>query len=122
MMEMDKLYVGNAFSIQMLDDSEDVIFLRTNRENAKRFMVSWLEDHKVAVIESAIGHKDMAELVSKELDWPLPAERKSIKLRDNDALLVAQYIGPRLPEGATELPEGASIEYWLVWLRSEDEA
>ena len=31
-----------------------------------------------------------------------------------DALIVAQYRGPRLPEGATELPPGAKLEFWLV--------
>jgi len=31
-----------------------------------------------------------------------------------DALLVAQCRGPRLPEGATELPPGAILEFWLV--------
>lgn len=32
-----------------------------------------------------------------------------------DALtLVGQYRGPRLPDGATTLPEGATIEWWHV--------
>jgi hypothetical protein len=27
---------------------------------------------------------------------------------------VAQYVGPRLPEGTTRLPDGARIDYYLV--------
>ena len=65
-------------------------------------------------IISGIGHRDMAEIVSKDIGMGIPMSRDTIKLdiRD-DALVVAQYTGPRLPEGATTLPEGAEIRYWL---------
>lgn len=31
---------------------------------------------------------------------------------ESDRLIFGQYIGPRLPEGVTALPEGATIEWW----------
>jgi len=40
--------------------------------------------------------------------------RKDFKLDADTCLLVAQYVGPRLPEGATALPPGANIEYYVV--------
>jgi len=44
-------------------------------------------------------------------------ERKTVKLSSYIATVVAQYNGPRLEVGATELPEGAQITFWLVTRR-----
>jgi len=40
--------------------------------------------------------------------------RETIKLRDGDNMIVCQYSGPRLREGATQLPPEAQIDYFLV--------
>jgi hypothetical protein len=71
---------------------------------------------------SAIGHVDTAKIVSTILNdvWSdglkcdIPVARKSIKCGRYDTLIVAQYSGPRLPEGATTLPEGACINFYVV--------
>ena len=65
--------------------------------------------------DAHIGHADTAAIVGAQLGRPLTANRDTIVF-DGDviALLVAQYTGPRLGKGATELPPGAVIEYWLV--------
>lgn len=68
-------------------------------------------------VESAIGHPDTAAVVSGMLGLQLEANRINIQLTPVCPLLVAQYTGPRLPEGATELPEGARIEFWSVSLK-----
>jgi len=60
---------------------------------------------------SAIGHADTAAVVGNILDLPVQANRVSVKLEQGDNLIVAQYSGPRLPEGSTSLPEGASIKF-----------
>jgi hypothetical protein len=39
--------------------------------------------------------------------------RANVSLAAGDRVLVGQYSGPRLPEGTTTLPEGATIK-WLV--------
>lgn len=54
---------------------------------------------------SYVGHRDLAKLL--DVDY----NRESLKLRDGDILLVAQLMGGRLPEGATELPHNVSIKY-----------
>jgi len=41
-------------------------------------------------------------------------KRPNLVLQPEDLVVVAQYIGPRLPEGATELPANARIEYFTV--------
>lgn len=63
---------------------------------------------------SAVGHADTAALMGALLGVTVPANRVSVELTDMDSLLVGQYSGPRLPEGATTLPEGATLRWLLV--------
>jgi hypothetical protein len=63
---------------------------------------------------SYIGHSDIANIVSQLLGVQLEVNRETLTLQEDDCVLVVQYRGPRLPEGATRLPEGAQIEFWLV--------
>jgi hypothetical protein len=104
------LYVGNAFSLQMLD---------LTVENT--VMVLPVDDPKAVVADqefvSAVGHADTARVFSDVLGIEVSSQRLSVKLTAADALLVGQYIGPRLPEGATTLPEGASIVWLLVTVK-----
>ncbi len=46
---------------------------------------------------SCVGHEDTANILSTLLETPIPFSRREIFLAPNDELLVAQYIGPRLP-------------------------
>lgn len=61
---------------------------------------------------SSVGHADTARVFSEELGVEVPAQRSTIALEKGDQLVIGSYKGPRLPEGATQLPEGATI----VWL------
>ena len=70
-------------------------------------------------VESAIGHQDTAKVVSSMLGFEVKPNRVSIKMSESDVLYVAQYTGPRLPEGATTLPEGASLEFFEVTFYKE---
>ena len=63
---------------------------------------------------SVIGHTDTAAVVSTLLGFEVPANRVSYAVEDGDVLFVAQYTGPRLPEGATQLPEGGNIRFFRV--------
>ena len=62
------------------------------------------------------GIKDIANVVSNELgiNVEMSEKRPNLVLQPEDLVVVAQYIGPRLPEGATELPANARIEYFTV--------
>jgi hypothetical protein len=64
--------------------------------------------------ESAVGHADTAFLFANELGLPILPNRVSVKLKAGECALIGQYIGSRLPEGCTSLPEGARIEWWIV--------
>jgi hypothetical protein len=65
---------------------------------------------------SAIGHQDTANILSNMLGVVVEVNRVNVVLNDDTTLIVAQYKGPRLPEGSTELPEDARIKFYRVRL------
>ena len=117
-----KIYICNAFSLSMLDRETQARFARdplggprTPRpvEDVAEWFVAWRSHSEIEVI-SAVGHADTAAIFSSILFYPVKVNRVSVKLDIDSKALIGQYIGPRLPEGATELPEGARIEWWFI--------
>jgi len=109
--------ITNAVSLNMVPPdvtSGGIIFRRISADEARRLV------REASQMVSAIGHADTARVISRELGIEISADRRSVTLGD-ELMLVAQYIGPRLPEGATELPSGARTEYFLVRLASSEE-
>ena len=94
----------NAFSLNMLVGNADIVVREVSQKVA-----ACLADACV----SAVGHADTAAVFSNVLGVEIPCNRATVALRDGDVALVGQYSGPRLPEGATSLPEGATIK-WVV--------
>jgi len=83
------------------------------------------DGHLAPDVAVAIGHTDTAAVVGGLLGLPendiarmveAAKTRPTVKMTNGDKAVVAQYIGPRLPEGVTKLPEGARIEFFLVEL------
>ena len=103
------VYLTNAFSINMLNRSSYVIAFIPSTEDEARALLG-------QGFVSAVGHAETAGILEEMLGLPVPANRINVTLQKGDVAVVAQYIGPRLPEGATTLPEGARIEFWLVQL------
>jgi hypothetical protein len=99
------MHISNAFSLNMLASfparlsAEEV-----SLDEARRL---------AATATSAVGHETTAAIFATLLGCEVPVARINVRLQPGDALLVGQYIGPRLPEGATTLPEGAAIR-WVV--------
>ena len=98
------MFILNAFSLNMLVGNADVVVREVSQKVA-----AILADACV----SAVGHADTAAVFSNVLGVAVPCNRATVALKDGDVALVGQYSGPRLPEGATSLPEGAAIK-WLV--------
>ena len=96
--------IANAFSINMLSGDVSIEFKQLTTEAAKELAADGIVSH--------IGHADMAAVVGDVLGMEVPMNRSTIEF--SGRLLVAQYRGPRLPEGTMSLPEGAAIEWWLV--------
>lgn len=105
------MYICNAFSLNMLTSPAAEIFTRPlSIEDVQDFNAH-------APLVSVVGHADTAAVFSTVLGFPVSENRISLKLASEDRMIVGQYTGPRLPAGATELPEGATIEWMLVGVR-----
>jgi hypothetical protein len=107
----EKLYVSNAFSLNMLSfPNAAVQIVSVALEVAKSILLAAAEGS----VESIVGHADTALLFSNALGTVIPFNRVSVNFDGPTALLIGQYIGPRLLEGTTELPAGSRIEWKLV--------
>lgn len=99
------MFLLNAFSLNMLAGNADVhvreVSLKTARNLAK-------------ITISVVGHSDTAAVFADVLGIDVPCNRVSVTLDHCATALVGQYSGPRLPEGATSLPEGAAIKWMFV--------
>ena len=98
------MFILNAFSLNMLVGNADVIVRQVTQKVAASLAPACV---------SAVGHADTAAVFSSVLGVDIPCNRATVALKEGDVALVGQYSGPRLPEGATSLPEGAAIK-WLV--------
>lgn len=102
---MSKILISNAFSLKML--SSFAANIRT-----EELTVPQVKETLSEGFQSGMGHS--TELVSEILGMDIPMNRTNDKIQDGESVLVAQYVGPRLPEGATELPEGATLKFIKV--------
>lgn len=102
--------IGNAISPNMVPLNEGETYRWT-------IEVLSIEGFKKALGEdflSIIGHASTACLLTALLGIKVTCPEGRVTFNwTNEVLFVAQYSGPRLPEGATSLPEGATIK----WLR-----
>jgi len=85
------IYLGNAFSLGMLDvkDKVQLLVKEVTLEEAKGI---------VTQVTSAIGHQTTADVLSALLETPIPMNRVSIKLNEGDILYVFQLL-TRISEG-----------------------
>ena len=100
------MFILNAFSLNMIVGNADIAVREVSQKVAACLAA-------VRTSTSAVGHADTAAVFSAVLGVEIPCNRATVALKDGDLALVGQYSGPRLPEGATALPEGAAIK-WVV--------
>lgn len=97
----------NAFSANMLSEFPCAVDFTAISSAAARCNLA-------DGFQSAVGHADTAAVFSAVLGIPVPYRRETVTLRPGQTAIIGQYSGPRLPEGATTLPEGADIKWLLV--------
>ena len=102
------MFILNAFSLNMLVGNADIVVREVSLKTAAGLAVN---------CTSAVGHADTAAVFADVLGVPVPCNRVSVTLDHCDMALVGQYSGPRLPEGANCLPEGATIKWFIVGVR-----
>ena len=100
------MFLLNAFSLSMLTLPASAQFTEVSAAEAAEMARS---------LTSAVGHADTAGLFATLLGQDVPVNRVSVSLHPGQVALVGQYIGPRLQEGATTLPEGARV----AWVKVE---
>ena len=123
------IYLGNKFSLQMLDSfpanisitevSQDEIFVNVaeledgsivygdDMKKYQEYVVAYRKE-LLKDIKSVIGHQDTANVLGVEMN------RENVALKEGDILYVAQLQGGRLPEGSTFLPHGYQFKFLKV--------
>lgn len=117
------LYVCNVFTLAMILERVDphtscsLAVSELHPADVVELMAN-AKSHGVPIVH-AWGHPQSLALAQATL--PLDSVRLecarvnvSLDVADGDELLVGQYVGPRLPEGVTVLPEGARFRWLLV--------
>ena len=120
---MKKVFLLNAFSLQMLEGDATVRF--TEVSYAEVFLRGHYEERPFndeggiptdngtemfweSDLISAVGHRDTARVLGVEMN------RVDVTLKKGDVAFVAQLQGGRLPEGSITLPEGFDFKYIKV--------
>lgn len=102
-----RIFLGNAFSLQMLDLSKKAWVLVTPVTSDEVAHTDFM---------SVVGHTDTAAVLTDMLAVPVACNRTNVRLQVGDVLYVAQVTGGRLTEGETQLPEGFSLTFLRVEL------
>ena len=105
--------LANAFSLSMITD----LIWEDKGDNFAGLPISVKAVRPESIpsdIYSVVGHADTARVIGSILGQDVPVNREPYKVSPGDVLYVAQYIGPRLQEGATQLPEGAEIRFYKI--------
>lgn len=98
---MGEKYVGDSLSLNMFYKPIE-LDIHVSRISGIKFRDETRDAYSI------FGHKGLAELLGYVYN-PI-----SVELKNDDVLYVAQYIEDELPEGATTIPDGAKIEYYVV--------
>ena len=102
-----KIYLMNAFSLQMLDFPAKAVFeeiaVHGTPSQAIAELSEKIKQHGDELV-SVIGHKDTADLLG------VPFNRVSVRLEPDSIAYVVQFVGGRLPEGCTVLPENCKLK------------
>ena len=110
---MAKLYIGNAFSLSMVD--EGILKVKKiSSEDAKKLVEEVRKEGKEII--SCVGHQSTAQILSEILGTQIPMNRIAIKLDKGDQLLVLQ-LKTRLQEGKVltkEEIENLPMDFYLV--------
>jgi len=121
------VYLTNAFSINMLAFDEPT---RTATVKIKEIDIRTAYTKLICALAAdklvnAIGHRSTDTVALAEVEkvrilsggaaFP-KGQRLTVRMGPEDTLIVVQYVGPRLEEGATELPAGAELRWYQVEL------
>lgn len=82
--------------------------------------IAWGEPIYFHAINS-FGHKSTCDLIANRMNIHIRDNRISLCLNDGWIIFIPQYVGKRLEEGATVLPDGSKLEPVKVVLDENNE-
>lgn len=96
-------YLLNGFSFQMNQVMKgNISFKFIDKEEARLLCMN---------AESKVGKRNLARVLSNEFGFPINYNPGNIELQDGDNIIVAYYVGKKLPENATTRPRNSLIEF-----------
>jgi len=104
----------------VITDNFSFAMLPNRKKGVHEIWVTHLDEEDVVYhlgrnFKSAVSNTGMARLFSTILGMDIPVQQKPLKFVE--PLIVGQYIGPQLPEGATKLPPRATLDWFFVEVR-----
>lgn len=100
----------NVFTTAMLSEElHEIVFAPITIEEARASLNGGFEQ--------AVGHPATCEVLSARLGVDVQPVRANVALQNDDVLVVAQVVIPRLAEGqvlSQEQVESCPIRFWLV--------
>lgn len=113
---MQRTKILNGISLNMLAQCAKG-FVVTDRittiESDAGYNASGLDLVHWSLADSYIGHADLCHVIKERHGVSIPCNRATASLTQGEKVVVVQYKGPRLPEGATRLPDGSALEFLL---------
>lgn len=106
----DKPYLLSSFSVNLLAHFPAYVQFDPLTVEEARAVLS-------EGFESVVGHADTAALFTTLLGVEVPVCRATVSLPPGVWAVLGQYRGPRLQEGCSRLPGGASIAWFRVSLQ-----
>ena len=93
-------YIGSPFSLNMLENLTCKLDCTEISVKQVREILERRRDFAATAVISCVSHADTARVISAQLGHEIVVSRDTVTLRRGDAIIVAQYTGERLPEGA----------------------
>jgi len=113
-----KLYITDTLDLSLIPRENQ--FLNLTRRSPMpcndpvKYLTDRLQYDPNLVIESLVFDGNLADLFSVVLRIPVEMRRVKVRLGIDEVALIGQYEGPKLEFGATELPLGAELSWWLL--------
>jgi len=84
-------------------------------EQARELAPKILGQFSTPAAASCISYRNSADVIGSVLGVRVPHNRALVSLEIGDSVLMAHLSGLRLPEHATELPEGTHLAFYLAY-------
>jgi len=112
---MKKTYLTNAFSFNMVDQIGTVEFDMLVDVVTSSAMREHVEDSvKEGSLCISMSNQATCDLLNAIIGGSIAPEKGNVDAKIGDTVLIMQYNGPRLYNGAKNIPEGGKVRFYKV--------